>query len=285
MAKVKVKKSSKKSPKKTLKIKLPKINFKKIKLSKIKFSKPNFKKIKEKKSFQIVGIVLGAVLVFILVDFFFQYLNNGYSIAVVEGMRIPRREFVNRLEKSYGQSVAQQLIDEKIIKIEAEKANVEVTEEEIQEQLDEIIESIGGEESYQAALLSNNITEEELKDQIKLDIMLRKLIEPTLDYTDEDVKAFFEQYAEAIFPEESAALEEGAKLDYEMYKDEVEDIYVQQQVENQRFTWLENLYDEYKVQNNAVADPEYGVLSATINIFTNLFNEANSNSEETSGTE
>jgi len=283
MAKVKVKKSPKKGSKKTLKIKKP--NLKNIKISKIKFSKPNFKKLKGKKSFQIVAIVLGAVVTFILVDFFFQYLNNGYSVAVVDGMRIPRREFVSRLEDSYGQSVAQQLIDEKIIRMEAKKAEVEVFDEEIQSQLDEIIDSIGGEEAYAAALVSNNITEQELKDQIELDIMLQKLIAPTLDYTEEDVKAFFEQYANAIYPTESAELEEGEMLDYEMYKDDVKDIYIKQQVENERYTWLETLYDEYKIQNNTVSQPEYGVLSATINIFSNLLNDANSNSEETTETE
>jgi hypothetical protein len=276
MAKVKVKKSSKTSPKKTLTIKKPQ-----IKLSKIKFSKPDFKNLKEKKSFQIFAIVLGGIVVFILVDFLFQYLNNGYSIAVVDGVRIPRQEFYDRMEKQYGQSIAQQLIDEEIIKIEAQKADVTVTDEEIQDRLDEIISSIGGEDAYNAALISNNITEEELKSQIELDLLLTKMVEPTLEYTEDDVKAFFEQYSSAIYPNETAALEEGEKLDYEQFKEGVEEIYVQQQVENERYTWLETLYDEYKIQNNTVAKPQYGILSATINIFSNLLEEANSNDEET----
>lgn len=276
MAKVKVKKSSKKSPKKTITIKKPEIN-----LSKIKFTKPDFKKLKEKKSVQIVGIVLAGIVVFILIDFLFQYLNNGYSIAVVDGVRIPRKAFYERLEKQYGESMAQQLIDEELIRIEAEKNDITVEDEEIQTQLDEIVSSIGGEEAYAAALISNNITEKELRDQIEVDIMLKKLIEPTLEYKEEDVKAFFEQYSSAIYPNETAALEEGEKLDYEMFKEGVEDIYVRQQVENERYAWLEGLYNEYKIQNNTVSEPEYGVLSATINIFSNLFDEANSNEETT----
>lgn len=276
MAKVKVKKSSKKAPKKTITIKKPE-----IKLSKIKVTKPDFKKLKEKKSFQIVGIVLAGIVVFILVDFLFQYLNNGYSIAVVDGVRIPRRTFYERLEKQYGESMAQQLIDEELIKIEAEKNDITVEEEEIQTQLDEIISSIGGEEAYTAALISNNITEKELKEQIEIDVILKKLIEPTLEYTEDDVKGFFEQYSSAIYPNETAALEEGEKLDYEMFKEGVEDIYVRQQVENERYSWLEGLYNEYKIQNNTVSQPKYGVLSATINIFSNLFEEANTNEEAT----
>ncbi len=276
MAKVKVKKSSKKSPKKTITLKKPEIN-----LSKIKFTKPNFKKLKEKKSVQIITIVFAAIVVFILIDFLFQYLNNGYSIAVVDGVRIPRKSFYERLEKQYGESMAQQLIDEELIRIEAKKNDITVEDEEIQTQLDEIINSIGGEEAYVAALISNNITEKELKEQIEIDVILKKLIEPTLEYTEDDVKVFFEQYSSAIYPNETAALEEGEKLDYEMFKEGVEDIYIRQQVENERYAWLEGLYNEYKIQNNTVSKPKYGVLSATINIFSNLFEDANSNEETT----
>ena len=225
-------------------------------------------------------MVLVAVLAFTLIDFFFQYLNNGYSVAVVDGTRIPTSVYHERLEKQYGQSIAQQLIDEELVKLEAKKAGVEVEEQEVQLRLEEIISSVGGEEAYLQALIANNITEEELLSQIELDLLSTKLLEPTLEYTDDDVKAFFEQYSAAIFPNETAALEEGEKLDYELYKEEVKDVYIQQEVSNAQYAWLESLYSEYKIQDNSVNKPKYGVLSATINIITNLVGDANSNEEE-----
>lgn len=285
MAKVKVKKQSKssKAPKNTVTIKKPVIKFKK---PKIKFSKPNFKNLMASKAFKTVLMVLAGIVLFILVDLFVQYLNNGYSVAVVNGSRISKAEYHSRLESAYGSTIASQLIDEKLIKIEAKKADVTASDEEIQEKLDEIIASIGGQEAYEAALTANNITEGELKDQIELDVLSRKIIEPTLEYTEDDVKAFFEQYSSAIYPNESAALEEGEKLDYELYKDGVEDIYIQQEVENQKYTWLQSLYTEYKIQDNSKSQPKYGVLSATINIFKNILEDANTNEvEETEETE
>ncbi|MDY0097231.1 MAG: SurA N-terminal domain-containing protein [Candidatus Dojkabacteria bacterium] len=279
MAKIKVKKKEKttSAPKKTLTIKKPQIKLDKIKF---KVGKPNFKKLGTSKGFKIFLMVLVAVFAFILIDLFFQYLNNGYSVAVVDGTRIPKSVYHERLEKQYGQSVAQQLIDEELIKLEAKKADVEVTEEEIQTRLDEIVSSVGGEEAYLQALIANNITEEELLSQIELDLISTKLLEPTLEYTDDDVKAFFEQYSAAIFPNETAELEEGEKLDYELYKEEVKDVYIQQEVSNAQYAWLESLYSEYKIQDNSVNKPKYGVLSATINIVTNLLGDANSNEEE-----
>lgn len=277
MAKIKVKKGSKDTNKepKTITIKKPQ-----IKLSKIKFKKTDFKSLLTNKSFKVFLMVLVGVLAFGLVDFFFQYLNNDYSVAVVDGSRISTSEYHNRLEKQYGQTVAQSLIDEKLINLEAEKANIEVTEDEIKGKLDEIIESVGGQDAYDSALVANNITEEELKDQIKLDLISTKILTPTLEYTDDDVKAFFEQYSASIFPTETATLEEGEKLDFELYKDQVEEIYIQQQVQNEQYTWLSSLYSEYNIQNNSEAKPKYGFFTATVNIITNLLDQANSNETE-----
>ena len=277
MAKIKVKKKNQQNaPKKTLRIKKPQINLSNIK---VKVSKPNIKKLLTNKTFKIFLMVLVAVLAFTFIDFLFQYLNNGYSVAVVDGVRIPKSVYHQRLEKQYDQSIAQQLIDEQLIKSEAKKAGVEATEQELQLRLEEIIASVGGEEAYDAALIANNITEEELLDQIELDILSRKVLEPRIEYTDDDVKAFFEQYSSAIFPTETAELEEGEKLDYELYKEDVKDIYIQQEVENEKYTWLESLYSEYKIQDNSVNKPKYGILSATINIMQNLIGEANSNDD------
>ena len=273
MAKVKVtnkKDKSSKVPKKTISIKKPNI----------KIEKPNFKKMSSGKTIKTLLLVLAGVVIFILIDLFVQYLNNGYSIAVVDGSRISTNEYHKRLENSYGQTISEQLIEEKLIQLEATKEGVEVTEEEIDNQLNEIIKNIGGEEAYTTALIQNNIKEEDLKFQIELDQLVVSILKPTLEYTDDDVKAFFEQYSSVLYPNETEALEEGAKLDYEQYKEEVEDIYIRQEVENAKSSWLEGLRSEYKIQNNANEKPKYGVLTATINIVKNIFNEANVNGIE-----
>lgn len=270
MAKAKSKtEKSEKISKPTIRIKKPNI--------KIKFTKPNLGNYK--RFSKPVLTVLVVLVSFILVDFLVQYLNNDYSVAVVNGTRISRSKYHAKLESLYGQSVAKQMIDEEIIRQEAKNAGVQATKEEIQNRLDEIIRRIGGQETYEAALTANNLTEQELKDQIELDIITKKILEPSIEYTDEDVKAFFDQYSAIIFPNETAALEEGEKLDYEKFKDKTKDIFLQQEVENQKYTWIDGLYTDYKIQNNATEKPKYGILTTTINIFKNLFNSINTNQE------
>ena len=52
---------------------------------------------------------------------------------------------------------------------------------------------------------------EELKDQVKNSLLLNKLITPTLQYTEDDIKDYFNQYSSVLFPTESAALEEAKR--------------------------------------------------------------------------
>lgn len=276
MAKIKVKKksTSSKSPTNIISIKKPNFKFKK---AKIKIEKPDFKKLLSSNRFRTLLIALGAILLFILMDLFVQYLNNGYSVAVVDGNRISKTQYHQKLEAAYGATIAQQLIEEELIRIEAKKAGVEATKEEVQAELKEVINSVGGEEAYLLALTQNNIKEKDLTDQIELDILSRKILSPGLEYTDDDVKAFFEQYSSVLFPTDSQQLEEGEKLDYELFKDATKEMYIRQEIFNNEAVWLEGLKGEYKIQDNSTAEPKYGVLSATINIFKNLFNEANTN--------
>jgi len=247
---------------------------------KIKFKKPNFKNIKWGKAGKIALIVLGAIAVLGLIDFGFQYYRNGYSIAVINGKGISKREFYKNLEAAYGNTIATQMIEEEIIREEAKKGDISVSKEDVQTQLDEIIASVGGQEAYEKALVSSNITEEKLKEQIELDQLTQKLLSSSIEYTDEDLKDFFEQYSEIMFQEDAAQLEEGEKLDYEKYKDQVKEYYVQQMVQQKKPAWLAEKEDEYTIQNNASVKPTYGVFKQTVNIVRTLLDNANTNTQE-----
>lgn len=242
---------------------------KKFDLKKIKMNIPE----KFKPVVKILGLVVVIIASLALIDLVVQYINNDFSVAVVNGTRISQTKWHNRLEKSYGSTIATQLIEEEIVKKEAKKENVVVDKEEIDKEIDAIIESIGGQETFDAALVANNITLEELKDQIEVDLLVKKILSPSIEYTEQDVMDFFNQYSDVIFPNETAALEEGEKLSFEEYKEETEDIYIQQQVQTKQATWLTEKKSEYKIQDNSTGKPKYGFLTITTNIVNNIFNK------------
>ncbi|KUK77112.1 MAG: PpiC-type peptidyl-prolyl cis-trans isomerase, partial [candidate division WS6 bacterium 34_10] len=98
---------------------------------------------------------------------------------------------------------------------------------------------------------------------------------------EDDVKTFFEQYSEAIFPEEAAQLEEGELLDYESFKEDTREVFIQQEVSTARGPWLEQLKEESKIQDNITEESSYRFLGATRNIIKNIFDELNSNESNT----
>ncbi|MFA7627999.1 MAG: hypothetical protein WCY37_01075 [Candidatus Dojkabacteria bacterium] len=254
-----------------------KIDLKKITPKKIDLKKVKLPKVKGLESFQpalkAVGIVVLIIASLALIDLGVQYLNNDYSVAVVNGNRISKNLWHERLAAAYGPSIASQLIDEEIITMEAKQADVSVTEEAIDTEIDLIIESIGGEEAFESALAANNLSREELRDQIRMDLLATELLAPDLEYTEEDVKEFFDQYSDVIFPEETAELEEGELLAFENYKERTEEVYVQQEVQNYKATWLAEKRAEYKIQDNSTGKPEYGFLTITTNIINNLLDQ------------
>lgn len=271
------KKTAPKKPqaKAPVKAKKLKITVKKPNLSniKIKVKMPDFSKMKAwnwKPVAKIAALVLIVVGSFALIDLGVQYLNNDYSVAIVNGVRISKSEWNKLLQQAYGQAGATQLIENEIVKQEAKKADITASDEEIKTQIDQIITSLGGQTEYEAALQANNLTDTELREEIKADILTTKLLTPTITYTDEDLKSFFNQYSAQMFPTETAALETGAKLDFEQYKDQTITFYVQQQVSNTKSTWLSGKQAEYKIQNNSTSKPTYGLFSTTVNIFKNL---------------
>jgi len=262
---------------------------KKVSVNKqISFKKPDFKNIWKSvkgvnwnpilKTLGLTLIILGS---FIGVDLFVQYLNNDYSIAVVNGERVSKKEYYKLLDQAYGESISETLIEYSLIEQEAEIQGIELTQEELDTELQETIDYVGGEEAFEQLLINNGITKNDVVDQIRLSLLTTKILTPTLEYTDEDVKAFFDEYSNLIFPDESAALEEGELLDYDQYKDQTVKTYINQKVEEGKAAWLDGLKANAKIQNNAIEKPEYGLLTVTKNIINGLIDNANNNEEVT----
>ncbi len=238
-----------------------------------------FKKLFEKREsgshsqpiVKILALVVGIFAGVIVIDYIVQYINNDTVVAIVNNSRISKSEWKKRVEKAYGASMSSYMIDERIIELEAKKSNVSVTDADIDAEIEDLRKQLGGEEQLQSALVANNATMEELKDQVKNSLLLNKLITPTLQYTEDDIKDYFNQYSSVLFPTESAGLEDGEKLDYEKYKEETTKKYLSSMVSSNSSAWIAQKRTEYSIQNNATDKPKYGFLTATTNAINTLF--------------
>lgn len=117
--------------------------------------------------------------------------SNDY-VAKVDGEKILQTELDDTLREQYGTEVLDTLITNKIVELEAKKEGVSVSEDTIQGEYEELAESYGGEESLQAALEENGLTEQSVKDNIRMYQLTKNVIATTVDISDEEVAQYFE---------------------------------------------------------------------------------------------
>lgn len=215
---------------------------------------------------KILFFVIPLIVVFFLVDSFVQYLNNDYSIAIVNGKRITKSAYYNELNKAYGQQVLEALIQDELIKQEAEKKGITASNDEIEKRYKEIEKQAGGPEQLKNLLKQYNMTEDDLRNRIVIQILQEKLAEPSVKYTDEDLKKFFEQYKDALYPNQK-------DVKFEDKKAEIEKYYKQNKLNEAEQQLLQNLEKEALIQNNLKDKPKFKIFGSLINILHNLSNK------------
>lgn len=215
---------------------------------------------------KILFFVIPLIVVFFLVDSFVQYLNNDYSIAIVNGKRITKSAYYNELNKAYGQQVLEALIQDELIKQEAEKKGITASNDEIEKRYKEIEKQAGGPEQLKNLLKQYNMTEDDLRKRIVIQILQEKLAEPSVKYTDEDLKKFFEQYKDALYPNQK-------DVKFEDKKAEIEKYYKQNKLNEAEQQLLQNLEKEALIQNNLKDKPKFRIFGSLINILHNLSNK------------
>lgn len=93
--------------------------------------------------------------------------------------------------------VVERLVNEEILWFEAEKLNITVSDEEINQELDKLKQQAGGEEQFKAQLEQRNYTEDRLKDQLRKNLLFQKLYpEVTKDaaeVTDEQALKYYNE--------------------------------------------------------------------------------------------
>ena len=138
-----------------------------------------------------IGLV---AIVFVVVTGF----SKSETVATVEGEKITKDELYDVLVKSQGKEAVALLIEEKLVALEMKKEKLSVSDKEVDAELATYIENSGGDDAFAAALQQSGMTEKQFKENIVQFLSLQKLLEPRIDVTDEEMKAFFEENKEAM---------------------------------------------------------------------------------------
>lgn len=138
-------------------------------------------------------LAIGIPLICVVAVVAYYLISKDNYVAKVGGVKISQEELNSALNKQYGATVLDTLISDKVIELEAEKKSVTVSKKAIQSQLDTLATQYGSEEALESALASNNMTISDAKKSIKTYLLTKKLIEPTLDITDSELKSYFKE--------------------------------------------------------------------------------------------
>jgi foldase protein PrsA len=144
----------------------------------------------------VTGLII--VMIAFLAGFF---VKNNLISAMVNGKPIWKKELVKEMETYYGESVLNSIIEGELIKQEAEKRGIKVTEEEVSNQIKTIEDSMKSQgQDLQQALEESGMTVEDLRENYKMNILIEKLLADKITVTDEDIQKYIEENKDS-FPE------------------------------------------------------------------------------------
>ncbi|MGK7376737.1 foldase protein PrsA [Planococcus sp. 1R117A] len=143
-----------------------------------------------------VYIAIGAVIasaVFLAASF-----APSEAVATVNGQEIERDALYGEMVQASGAETLDSMITNEIIEQEAEKAEIEVTQEDLTKEMAVYEEAYGGKEALASVLKASGLSMDDLKQEIEMYTKIKKLIGPEIEITDEQIKTFFEENKESL---------------------------------------------------------------------------------------
>lgn len=119
-------------------------------------------------------------------------LTKFLVLGFVDGRPITRIELYNRLEGRYGQEQKSQLIDEALILSEAGRRGVNATDQEIDAEMKKIEDQQGGADKIDQILQVQGMTRDDLRKQLKFNVLINKMFAPDNRLTDEELNKYLE---------------------------------------------------------------------------------------------
>ncbi|MDW7617163.1 peptidylprolyl isomerase [Peribacillus simplex] len=156
-------------------------------------------------------LIIAGIMAFAMIS----STEKNKTMASIDGEKISKDELYDALVAEYGADTLDLLITNKLVELEAEKEGIKIKDEEIQKEIDTMAESYGDEKSLKEQLEASGSSMEALKNDIVVYLQMKKLIEPRITVTDDEISTYFEDnkdtFAQAEQVEASHILVEDEK--------------------------------------------------------------------------
>lgn len=155
--------------------------------------------------------------------FFLSIIITGCSAknaALVNGQPISQTEFQKELGKRYGQKVLNDLIIQRLVEQEARKKKAVAKKEELERRFNYLLASYSSEKELGKDLKERGLTRDDLKKQLRFQIMAEKLLKPFKEPSETRLKKQYEQLKDTQFKGKS----------YKEVRDQIRQSYISFQV-------------------------------------------------------
>ena len=119
-------------------------------------------------------------------------------VAWVNGEPITRDELYEEMVRYVGTQVLDEMILIKLVRQEAAQRGVQVSDDDVAAELATIEEDVGGPEQLQSVLQMYNMTYDDLKQQVTLNLLLRALVGPEIEVTEDEIRSYFDENRERL---------------------------------------------------------------------------------------
>ena len=167
------------------------------------------------------------------------YFKSQFVVAWVNGRPITRSAYVQELEKIAKSQALDSLLTKQLIRQEAAKNKVTVADDEINQTITSIDEKakIQG-SSLEQLLLAQSISLDQVKEEIRLQKLLEKLVGP-VTVADDIITSYWQDNQKALYPAKK----------FEEVKTEITDQLTQQELINKIQELIGRLQSEAKIVN------------------------------------
>lgn len=133
-----------------------------------------------------------AVILTVLVLGYLLIVGKGLFIAAtVNGVPISRLAVIQKLEEQNGKPTLDNLINEALIYNEARKQNISVTDQELNDRIDSIKSQVTSQgQDLDTLLSSQGMSQDEFHKQVKIQILVEKLLGDKVAVTDGEITSF-----------------------------------------------------------------------------------------------
>jgi Parvulin-like peptidyl-prolyl isomerase len=143
------------------------------------------------KAWIAVSAILAVVLIIVLIKPPFG--GGTEAVATVNGVKITKDKLYDSLVDQGGKSTLDNMITQELIDQAADDAKVTVTEADIDKEIENLKKSFGSEDEFNQTLAQYGMTVDSLREDAGVQVKIRKILEPQVTVTDDDIKKFYDE--------------------------------------------------------------------------------------------